>query len=79
MLTTQVPSLKPWPGALRRTGTTVERDRKTLVIDPNNGQLLDDAQGDPARGVSCGGGCVDYGAASIYVREGPATTAPAVP
>ena len=64
--------------ALGRTGTAVERDGETLVIDPNNGQLLAEAQGDPNRGVSCGNGCTEYGAAYAYVSEGPATSAPAV-
>jgi hypothetical protein len=63
--------------ALGRTGTAVERDGETLVIDPNNGQLLADAQGNPNRGVSCGNGCIEYGVAYTYVSEGPATSAPA--
>jgi hypothetical protein len=63
--------------ALGRTGTAVERDGETLVIDPNNGQLLADAQGNPNRGVSCGNGCTEYGVAYTYVSEGPATSAPA--
>lgn len=33
--------------ALGRTGTAVERDGETLVIDPSNGQLLADIQGNP--------------------------------
>jgi hypothetical protein len=65
--------------ALGRTGTAVERDGETLVIDPNNGQLLADIQGNPSTGVSCGGGCVEFGAAYTYVTEGPAAAAPAVP
>ena len=65
--------------ALGRTGTAVERDGETLVIDPNNGQLLADTQGDPNRGLSCGNGCTEYGVAYTYVSEGPATSAPAVP
>jgi hypothetical protein len=65
--------------ALGRTGTAVERDGETLVIDPNNGQLLADIQGNPSTGVPCGGGCVEFGAAYTYVSEGPAATAPAVP
>ena len=56
--------------ALGRTGTAVERDGETLVIDPNNGQLLADTQGDPTRGVSCGNGCTEYGVAYTYVSEG---------
>ena len=44
-----------------------------------NGQLLADIQGNPATAVSCGGGCKAYGAAYLYVTEGPATSAPAVP
>ena len=65
--------------ALGRTGTAVERDGETLVFDPANGQLLADIQGNPATAVSCGGGCKAYGAAYVYVTEGPATSAPAVP
>jgi hypothetical protein len=64
--------------ALGRTGTAVERDGETLVIDPANGQLLADIQGDPTKGVPCGNGCVEYGVAMTYVSEGPATSAPAV-
>jgi len=65
--------------ALGRTGTAVERDGETLVIDPSNGQLLADIQGNPNAGLSCGNGCVEYGAAYTYGSEGPATSAPAVP
>ena len=65
--------------ALGRTGTAVERDGETLVIDPTDGQLLADIQGNPEAGISCGGGCVEYGVAYMYVSEGPATSAPAVP
>ena len=65
--------------ALGRTGTAVERDGETLVFDPANGQLLADIQGNPATAISCGGGCEEYGAAYMYVTEGPATSAPAVP
>ena len=64
---------------LGRTGTAVERDGETLVIDPNNGQLLADIEGNPNMGVSCGNGCVQYGVAYTYGSEGPATSAPAVP
>lgn len=64
---------------LGRTGTAVERDGETLVIDPGDGRLLADIQGNPKTGISCGGGCVEYGAAYVYVNEGPATSAPAVP
>ena len=62
---------------LGRTGTAVERDGETLVIDPNNGQLLADIQGNPNTGLSCGNGCVIYGVAYTYVSEGPASSAPA--
>jgi hypothetical protein len=65
--------------ALGRTGTAVERDGETLVFDPANGQLLADIQGNPATAISCGGGCEEYRAAYVYVTEGPATSAPAVP
>jgi hypothetical protein len=65
--------------ALGRTGTAVERDGETLVIDPSNGQLLADIEGNPNAGLSCGNGCVEYGAAYTYGSEGPATSAPAVP
>ena len=65
--------------ALGRTGTAVERDGETLVIDPANGQLLADILGNPKTGISCGNGCVEYGAAYMYVSEGPAASAPAVP
>ena len=65
--------------ALGRTGTAVERDGETLVIDPNNGQLLADIQGNPNTGLSCGSGCVEYGAAYTYGSEGPAASAPVVP
>jgi hypothetical protein len=65
--------------ALGRAGTAVERDGETLVIDPKNGQLLADIEGNPNAGVSCGNGCVEYGAAYTYESEGPATSAPAVP
>jgi hypothetical protein len=65
--------------ALGRTGTAVERDSETLVIDPSNGQLLAEIQGDPTRGISCGNGCVEYGAAYTYESEGPATSVLAVP
>ena len=65
--------------ALGRTGTAVERDGETLVFDPATGQLLADIQGNPATAISCGGGCEEYGAAYMYVTEGPATSAPAVP
>jgi hypothetical protein len=65
--------------ALGRTGTAVERDGETLVIDPNNGQLLADIEGNPNTGHSCGSGCVEYGVAYTYGSEGPATSAPAVP
>ena len=65
--------------ALGQTGTAVERDGETLVIDPTDGQLLADIQGNPEAGISCGGGCVEYGVAYMYVSEGPATSAPAVP
>ncbi|HEY2312252.1 MAG TPA: sigma factor-like helix-turn-helix DNA-binding protein [Streptosporangiaceae bacterium] len=63
--------------ALGRTGTAVERDGETLVIDPNTGQLLADIQGNPSTGLSCGRGCVTYGVAYTYVSEGPASRAPA--
>jgi hypothetical protein len=65
--------------ALGRTGTAVERDGETLVIDPGNGQLLADIEGNPDTGLSCGNGCVTYGVAYTYVSEGPAASAPAVP
>jgi hypothetical protein len=65
--------------ALGRTGTAVERDGETLVIDPHNGQLLADISGNPNKGVPCGNGCAEYGAAYTYVSEGPAPSAPAVP
>ena len=65
--------------ALGRTGTAVERDGETLVFDPATGQLLADIQGNPAKAIPCGGGCEEYGAASMYMTEGPATSAPAVP
>jgi hypothetical protein len=44
--------------ALGRTGTAVERDDETLVIDPNDGQLLADIEGNP------NGGCPAATAAS---------------
>lgn len=62
---------------LGRTGTAVERDGETLVINPNNGQLLADIQGNPNAELSCGKGCVIYGVAYTYVSEGPASSAPA--
>lgn len=65
--------------ALGRTGAAVERDGETLVIDPSNGRLLADIQGDPTKAISCGGGCTEYGAAYMYESESPATSAPAVP
>jgi hypothetical protein len=65
--------------ALGRTGTAVERDGEILVINPNSGQLLADLQGNPIKGVPCGNGCVEYGAAYTYETEGPETSAPAVP
>jgi hypothetical protein len=65
--------------ALGRTGTAVERDGETLVIDPSNGQLLADIMGNPRTGISCGNGCVEYGVDYAYVSEGPATSAPAIP
>lgn len=65
--------------ALGRTGTAVERDGETLVIDPGNGELLADISGNPKTGISCGGGCEEYGAAYMFVSGGPATSAPAVP
>lgn len=65
--------------ALGRTGTAVERDGETLVINPSNGQLLADIEGNPNTGLSCGNGCVEYGVAYTYGSEGPATSAPAVP
>lgn len=65
--------------ALGRTGTAVERDGETLVIDPDNGQLLADIEGNPNTSTSCGKGCVESGVGYTYVSEGPATTAPALP
>jgi hypothetical protein len=65
--------------ALGRTGTAVERDGVTLVVDPDNGQLLAETAGNPSSGVSCGKGCIQYGAASTYVSQGPAASAPALP
>jgi len=65
--------------ALGRTGTAVERDGETLVIDPANGELLADISGNPKTGISCGGGCEEYGAAYMFVSGGPATSAPVVP
>jgi hypothetical protein len=65
--------------ALGRTGTAVERDGETLVIDPSNGQLLADIEGDPTKSISCGNGCTEEGAAYMYESEGPAASAPAVP
>jgi hypothetical protein len=64
-------------GALGRTGTAVERGGETLVIDPGNGQLLADIDGNPNTGLSCGYGCVTYGVAYTYVSEGPASSPPA--
>jgi DNA-directed RNA polymerase specialized sigma24 family protein len=63
--------------ALGRTGTAVERGGETLVIDPGNGQLLADIDGNPNAGLSCGYGCVTYGVAYTYVSEGPARSPPA--
>lgn len=65
--------------ALGRTGTAVERDGETLVIDPSNGQLLADIEGNPTTGLSCGNGCAEYGVAYTYGSEGPAASAPVVP
>jgi hypothetical protein len=65
--------------ALGRTGTAVQRDGETLVIDPQDGRLLADIDGDPTTGKSCGNGCMEYGATYAYVSEGPAASAPAVP
>ena len=49
--------------ALRRTGTGVERDGETLVVDPADGALLADNEGD--------------GWSATFVRQGPANSAPA--
>jgi hypothetical protein len=64
---------------LGRTGTAVERDGETFLIDPDNGQLLADADGNPRSGLSCGKGCIEYGAAYTYTSQGPAASAPALP
>jgi len=39
--------------ALGRTGTAVERNGEALVIDPANGQLLADIEGDPNAAEHC--------------------------
>lgn len=66
--------------ALGRTGTAVERDGETLVIDPDNGQLLADIHGNPNPMTwSCGNSCDESGDSYAYVSQGPATSAPAAP
>lgn len=70
----------------RRAGPTAAEDLlsevfigEILVVDPQDGRLLADIDGDPTTGKSCGNGCMEYGAAYAYVSEGPASSAPAVP
>lgn len=70
--------------SLGRTGTAVERGGETLVIDPANGALLADIDGNPnapyvcttlsapSKGTICGSGGVGY----TYVSQGPATSEP---
>jgi hypothetical protein len=70
--------------ALGRTGTAVERGGEALVIDPANGALLADIEGDPntpevcatqstpSTGTYCDSGGVGY----TYVSQGPATSEP---
>jgi hypothetical protein len=66
--------------ALGRTGTAVERSGETLVIDPGNGQLLADIEGDPNGTEHCSAkipdDCSDSGSGYTYVSQGPATSAP---
>ena len=70
---------------LGRTGTAVERDGETLVIDPSNGQLLADIEGDPNAQETCtpsttpaksANACSSGGVGYTYVSQGPATSAP---
>jgi hypothetical protein len=73
-----------YTAALGRTGTAVERSGETLVVDPANGALLADIDGDPnapytcttlsapSKGTICGSGGVEY----TYVSQGPATSEP---
>jgi hypothetical protein len=76
--------------ALGRTGTAVERNGEALVIDPANGQLLADIEGDPSAAERCvtagsspnaavpagtAGACFS-GMAYTYVSQGPAASAP---
>ncbi len=70
---------------LGRTGTAVERDGETLVIDPSNGALLADIEGNPNAQETCtpsttpaksASACFSGGVGYTYVSQGPATSAP---
>jgi hypothetical protein len=71
--------------ALGRTGIAVERGGEILVVDPSNGQLLADIEGDPSAPESCtpstsptkgASACFSGGVGYTYVNQGPATSAP---
>jgi hypothetical protein len=70
---------------LGRTGTAVERGGETLVIDPGNGALLADIEGDPNAQATCtpstsptksANACFSGGVGYTYVSQGPATSVP---
>jgi hypothetical protein len=70
--------------ALGRTGIAVERGGEILVVDPSNGALLADIEGNPNAPESCtpagsseksAEACFSGGVGYTYVKQGPATSA----